>query len=121
MCVIKPETALSISEHITEDEERGVDYVTYEDVGDLHNEIQEIRAIIEYPLRHPSIFNQLGVRPHSGILLSGPSGYGKTLLARAVANETEAFLSYVTGSELVGKYQGETERRGVLPPERFFP
>jgi transitional endoplasmic reticulum ATPase len=110
VCIIRPETTLSISEHITEDEERGVDYVTYEDVGNLHNEIQEIRTVIEYPLRHPSIFNQLGVRPHSGILLSGPSGYGKTLLARAVANETGAFLSYVSGSELVGKYQGETEK-----------
>ncbi|GAH33731.1 unnamed protein product, partial [marine sediment metagenome] len=90
VCTIKPETTLHISENITEDEEKGADYVTYEDVGGLDREIQRVREMVELPLRHPSLFKRLGIDPPKGVLLRGPPGCGKTLLAKAVANESEA-------------------------------
>jgi len=105
------ETALHISEHITEDEGRGVDSVKYEDVGGLHKEIKEIREIIDLPLKHPSLFNKLGITPQRGILLSGPPGCGKTLLARAVANENEAYFISINGPEIMSKFYGESEKR----------
>ncbi len=111
VCTIKPETVLHISEHITEDEERGADYVTYEDIGGLHKEIKEIREVTEFPLRHPSLFNKLGIKPQRGILLCGPPGCGKTLLTKALINESEAFSILINGPEIIGKYYSETERK----------
>ncbi|MBA7615136.1 ATP-dependent zinc metalloprotease FtsH [subsurface metagenome] len=111
VCIIKPETALHISEHITEDEGRGADNVKYEDVGGLHKEIKEIRTIIDLPLKHPSLFNKLGITPQRGILLSGPPGCGKTLLARAVANESEAYFISINGPEIMSKFYGESEKK----------
>ncbi len=118
VCMIKPETtlhisetALHISEHIAEDEGRGADNVKYEDVGGLHKEIKEIREIIDLPLKHPSLFNKLGITPQRGILLSGPPGCGKTLLARAVANESEAYFISINGSEIMSKFYGESEKK----------
>ena len=111
VCTIKPETILHISEHITEDEEKGADYVTYEDVGGLHQEIEEMREILEIPLRHPSLFNKLGTKPQRGILLSGPPGCGKTLLARVAANESEAYIIFFSGPEIIQKYHSETEKK----------
>jgi len=111
ICTIKPETALHISEHITEDEERGADYVTYEDVGGLDREIQRVREMVELPLRHPSLFKHLGIDPPKGVLLRGPPGCGKTLLARAVANESEAFFISINGPEIMSKYYGESEKK----------
>ncbi len=111
VCIIKPETALHISERITEDEERGADYVTYEDVGGLDREIQRVREMVELPLRHPSLFKRLGIDPPKGILLRGPPGCGKTLLARAVANESEAYFISINGPEIMSKFYGESEKK----------
>ncbi len=111
ICTIKPETSLHISEHITEDEERGADYVTYEDVGGLDREIQRVREMVELPLRHPSLFKRLGIDPPKGVLLRGPPGCGKTLLAKAVANESEAFFISINGPEIMSKFYGESEKK----------
>ncbi|TFG00974.1 MAG: AAA family ATPase [Promethearchaeota archaeon] len=109
--IIKQETNLSISERITEEEEKGAMYVTYEDVGGLDNEIQRVREMIELPLRHPSLFKRLGIDPPKGVLLRGPPGCGKTLLARAVANESEAHFISINGPEVMSKFYGESEKK----------
>ncbi|MFX0025122.1 MAG: CDC48 family AAA ATPase [Candidatus Hermodarchaeota archaeon] len=111
VCKIKPETQLHISEHITEEEERGAEYVTYEDVGGLDREIQRVREMVELPLRHPSLFKRLGIDPPKGVLLRGPPGCGKTLLARAVANESEAHFISINGPEIMSKFYGESEKK----------
>ena len=111
ICTIKPETSLHISENITEDEERGTDYVTYEDVGGLDREIQRVREMVELPLRHPSLFKHLGIDPPKGVLLRGPPGCGKTLLAKAVANESEAHFISINGPEIMSKFYGESEKK----------
>ncbi|MBY8979027.1 MAG: AAA family ATPase, partial [Candidatus Lokiarchaeota archaeon] len=111
ICTIKPETILHISENITEDEERGADIVTYEEVGGLDREIQRVREMVELPLRHPSIFKHLGIDPPKGVLLRGPPGCGKTLLAKAVANESEAYFISINGPEIMSKFYGESEKK----------
>ncbi len=111
ICTIKPETVLHISENIAEDEERGTDYITYEDVGGLDREIQRVREMVELPLRHPSIFKHLGIDPPKGVLLRGPPGCGKTLLAKAVANESEAYFISINGPEIMSKFYGESEKK----------
>ncbi|MGB9703226.1 MAG: CDC48 family AAA ATPase [Candidatus Micrarchaeales archaeon] len=85
--------------------------VRYEDIGGLKNEIQKIREMVELPLRHPELFERLGIEPPKGVLLYGPPGCGKTLLARAVATESEANFISINGPELVSKYVGESEER----------
>lgn len=84
---------------------------TYEDIGGLHEEIQRIREMVELPLRHPELFSRLGIEPPKGLLLHGPPGCGKTLLARAVANESEANFIAINGPEIMGKFYGESEKR----------
>jgi proteasome regulatory subunit len=84
--------------------------VAYADVGGLHTQIQEIRETVELPLKHPELFEQVGIDPPSGILLYGPPGNGKTQLAKAVANETESTFIKVVGSEFVRKFIGEGAR-----------
>jgi transitional endoplasmic reticulum ATPase len=111
ICVIKQETALHISEHVTEDEEKGSNYITYEDVGGLDREIQRVREMVELPLRHPSLFRRLGIDPPKGVLLRGPPGCGKTLLAKAVANESEAHFISINGPEIMSKFYGESEKK----------
>jgi len=83
----------------------------YEDVGGLNEQIQRIREMIELPLRHPEVFDRLGIEPPKGILLYGPPGTGKTLIAKAVANETFAAFISLSGAEIHGKYYGESEAR----------
>lgn len=85
--------------------------VTYEEVGGLGNEIKAMREIVELPLRHPEVFNRLGVEAHSGILLYGPPGCGKTLIAKVLASESEANMYSINGPEIMNKYYGETEAR----------
>jgi transitional endoplasmic reticulum ATPase len=111
VCVIKQETVLNISDRITEEAEAGLSYITYEDVGGLDREIQRVREMIELPLRHPSLFKRLGIDPPKGVLLRGPPGCGKTLLARAVANESEAHFISINGPEIMSKFYGESEKK----------
>ncbi len=92
-------------------EAKGVPRTTYEDIGGLHEEIQRIREMVELPLRHPELFQRLGIEPPKGVLLHGPPGCGKTLLARAVANESEANFYSINGPEIMSKFYGESEAR----------
>jgi len=85
--------------------------VTYEDIGGLHEQIQRIREMIELPLRYPEMFQKLGIEPPKGVLLYGPPGCGKTLLAKAVATEAEANFILINGPEVMNKYYGESEAR----------
>ena len=92
-------------------EGKGLPRTTYEDVGGLHEEIQRVREMVELPLRHPELFQRLGIEPPKGVLLHGPPGCGKTLLARAVANESEANFFSINGPEIMSKFYGESEAR----------
>ncbi|ABK78458.1 AAA ATPase [Cenarchaeum symbiosum A] len=85
--------------------------VTYDDLGGLTSEVQKIREMVELPMRHPELFEKIGVDAPRGVLLYGPPGTGKTLLAKAVAGETNANFSYIGGPEIMGKYYGESEER----------
>ena len=85
--------------------------VTYEDIGGLERELEQVREMIELPMRHPELFQQLGIEPPKGVLLHGPPGTGKTLLAKAVANEIDAFFTNISGPEIMSKYYGESEEQ----------
>ena len=85
--------------------------VTYEEVGGLGHEIKAMREIVELPLKHPELFIRLGVEPHSGILLYGPPGCGKTLIAKVLASESDANMFLINGPEIMNKYYGETEAK----------
>ena len=85
--------------------------ITYEEIGGLGVEITAMREIVELPLRHPELFARLGVEPHSGVLLYGPPGCGKTLLAKVIASESDANMYLINGPEIMNKYYGETEAR----------
>ena len=89
----------------------GIPRVSYEDIGGLRNEVQKVREMIELPLRHPEIFERIGIEAPKGVLLHGPPGTGKTLLAQAVANETNANYYSITGPEIMSKFYGESEER----------
>src|ERR671935_3333401 len=99
--------------HISERSEvlRGGPHVAYEDIGGLKEEIQKVREMIELPLRHPEIFEKLGIEAPKGVLLYGPPGTGKTLLAKAVANESNAHFISISGPEIMSKFYGESEAR----------
>ncbi len=92
-------------------ETKGVPRITYEDLGGLEEEIQRIREMVELPMRHPEIFQTLGIDPPKGVLLLGPPGCGKTLLARAVANESDANFFSINGPEIISKFYGESEAK----------
>ena len=92
-------------------ETKGVPRTTYEDLGGLEEEIQRIREMVELPMRHPEIFQTLGIDPPKGVLLLGPPGCGKTLLARAVANESDANFFSINGPEIISKFYGESEAK----------
>ena len=101
-------TTLSISTESSSDRKVRV---TYEEVGGLGREIKAMREIVELPLKHPELFVRLGIEPHSGILLYGPPGCGKTLLAKVIASESEANMYSINGPEIMNKYYGETEAK----------
>ena len=90
---------------------RAIPKISYEDIGGLRPVIQKVREMIELPLRHPELFERLGVEAPKGVLLHGPPGTGKTLLARAVASETNANFLSIGGPEIMSKYYGESEER----------
>ncbi|NQT49017.1 MAG: AAA family ATPase, partial [Chloroflexi bacterium] len=105
--VVHPTTSVKIKgEKVAAREGGGI---TYEDIGGLHKEIQRIREMIELPLKYPELFERLGVEAPKGVLLHGPPGCGKTLIARAVANETDAHFYHVSGPEVIHKFYGESE------------
>ncbi|RBI63903.1 AAA family ATPase [halophilic archaeon] len=85
--------------------------VTYEDIGGLEGELEQVREMIELPMRHPELFQRLGIEPPKGVLLHGPPGTGKTLMAKAVANEIDAHFQTISGPEIMSKYYGESEEK----------
>jgi transitional endoplasmic reticulum ATPase len=85
--------------------------VTYEDIGGLDRELEQVREMVELPMRHPELFETLGIEPPKGVLLHGPPGTGKTLMARAVANEIDAYFTDISGPEIMSKYYGESEEQ----------
>jgi len=89
----------------------GIPRVTWEDIGDLEEVKEKLREIVELPMRHPEIFRHLGIEPPKGILLYGPPGVGKTLLAKALANEVGAYFIAINGPEIMSKFYGESEER----------
>ena len=115
--VITDSTEVEISEQPAEQltdqssEERETPDVTYEDIGGLDDELEQVREMIELPMRHPELFQQLGIEPPKGVLLHGPPGTGKTLMARAVANEIDAYFTDISGPEIMSKYYGESEEQ----------
>ena len=110
-CVITENTELLLSNKSVEISEENVPEVTYEDIGGLTEEVKKIREMVEVPLKHPEIFEKLGIEPPKGVLLHGPPGTGKTLLAKAVANESEANFFLLNGPECMSKFYGESEKK----------
>lgn len=105
--IVHPKTIIQLKKE--EDTVKSGTKISYEDVGGLGKEIKKVREMIELPLKHPELFERLGIDSPKGILLYGPPGTGKTLIARAVANETSAFFKHVNGPEIMQKFYGESE------------
>ncbi|KAF2300632.1 hypothetical protein GH714_014803 [Hevea brasiliensis] len=109
-CVVAPDTEIFCEgEPVRREDEDRLDEVGYDDVGGVRKQMAQIRELVELPLRHPQLFKSIGVKPPKGILLYGPPGSGKTLIARAVANETGAFFFCINGPEIMSKLAGESE------------
>jgi len=109
-CIVAPDTEIFCEgQPIAREDEEKLDDVGYDDVGGVRKQMAQIRELVELPLRHPSLFKTIGVKPPKGILLYGPPGSGKTLIARAVANETGAFFFLINGPEIMSKLAGESE------------
>ena len=109
--IIAEETNLIISPKRPDILEEKIVEVTYEDLGGLNDEIKKIRELVELPLKHPEVFERLGIQPPKGVLLHGSPGTGKTLLAKAVANETSANFIHIDGPSIMSKYVGEAEKK----------
>ncbi len=107
--VITDGTEVIFNPEAIETEEEAVPEVSYEDIGGLEDEIKKVREMVELPLKHPEIFERLGIEPPKGVLLHGPPGTGKTLLAKAVANETNSHFILINGPEIMSKYYGQSE------------
>jgi transitional endoplasmic reticulum ATPase len=109
--IVDHRTEIVLTEEVPKGVPTGIPRITYEDIGGLKDAIQKIREMVELPLRHPEIFERLGVEAPKGVLLYGPPGTGKTLLAKAVANETNANFYTISGPEIMSKFYGESEAR----------
>ncbi len=108
-CVITEDTELILNSKNVEIGDDVAPDVTYEDIGGLTEEVKKIREMVELPMKHPEVFDRLGIEPPKGVLLHGPPGTGKTLLAKAVAAETEAHFILINGPEIMGKFYGQSE------------
>lgn len=108
--IIGEDTAIEFTEKAPKTQ-GSIPKISYEDIGGLNREIAKVREMIELPLKHPEIFERLGVEAPKGVLLHGPPGTGKTLLAKAVANETQANFYTIGGPEIMSKFYGESEER----------
>jgi transitional endoplasmic reticulum ATPase len=112
IAIVTDDTEIELREEPYKPEEgrQEVSDIHYEDIGGLGRELQLVREMIELPLRHPEIFERLGIQPPKGVLLYGPPGTGKTLIAKAVANEVDAHFITLSGPEIMSKYYGESEK-----------
>ncbi|HEV8360355.1 MAG TPA: CDC48 family AAA ATPase [Candidatus Thermoplasmatota archaeon] len=108
---ITENTEVHIREEAVSETELHAPKITYEDVGGLKNQLTKVREMIELPLKHPELFDRLGIDPPKGVLLFGPPGTGKTLIAKAVANESGAAFYSIQGPEIMSKFYGESEAR----------
>eukprot|EP01065_Artemidia_motanka_P012695 TRINITY_DN16_c2_g1_i1.p1 TRINITY_DN16_c2_g1~~TRINITY_DN16_c2_g1_i1.p1 ORF type:complete len:811 (+),score=350.05 TRINITY_DN16_c2_g1_i1:82-2514(+) len=109
-CIVAPDTVIHCEgEPIKREDEDKANDVGYEDVGGCRKQLAQIREMVELPIRHPNLFKNIGIKPPRGILLFGPPGSGKTLIARAIANETGAFFFLINGPEIMSKMAGESE------------
>jgi len=107
--LISETTEVELNPEAVELKEEEILEVTYEDIGGLDDEIKKVREMVELPLKHPEIFERLGIEAPKGVLLHGPPGTGKTLLAKAVANETNSHFILINGPEIMSKYYGQSE------------
>lgn len=109
-CIVSPDTIIHAEgDPIHREDEEALDGVGYDDIGGCRKQLNQIREMVELPIRHPELFKNIGIKPPRGILLYGPPGSGKTLIARAVANETGAFFFLINGPEIMSKMAGESE------------
>lgn len=108
---IADQSAQEVSVESGEPENTTAPALTYEDIGGLDDELEQVREMIELPMRHPELFGTLGIEPPKGVLLHGPPGTGKTLIAKAVANEIDAHFQTISGPEIMSKYYGESEEQ----------
>lgn len=110
-CIITENTEVVLNSKAVDISDEKIPDITYEDIGGLDEEIRKIRELVEIPMKHPEIFERLGIEPPKGVLLHGPPGTGKTLLAKAVANETDANFILLNGPEIMSKFYGESEKK----------
>ena len=124
-CIVSPETMIHCDgEPIKREDEEKLNEVGYDDIGGCRKHLGLIRELVELPLRHPALFKTIGIKPPKGILLYGPPGVGKTLIARATANETGAFFFLINGPEIMSKLAGESEsnlRKAFAEAEKNAP
>lgn len=109
-CIVAPDTVIHCEgDPIKREDEEKLNDVGYDDIGGCRKQLAQIREMVELPIRHPELFKNIGIKPPRGILMYGPPGSGKTLIARAVANETGAFFFLINGPEIMSKMAGESE------------
>jgi len=124
-CIVAPDTVIHCEgEPVKREDVEKLNDVGYDDIGGCRKQLAQIREMVELPLRHPKLFQTIGIKPPRGILLYGPPGTGKTLIARAVANETGAFFFLINGPEIMSKMSGESEanlRRAFEEAEKNSP
>ncbi len=109
---VLPDTEIVIKEEpLDEEDDQSIHQISYEDIGGIGTQLQKVREMIELPLKHPILFRRLGIDPPKGVLLHGPPGTGKTMIAKAVASETNAHFTSINGPEIISKYYGESEKQ----------
>ena len=109
---VNSDTDIVIKDEAIDDDDVGQSQgITYEDIGGIGSQLLKVREMIELPLKHPELFRRLGIDPPKGVLLHGPPGTGKTMIAKAVATETNAHFTSINGPEIISKYYGESEKQ----------